>query len=289
MNGPLEPLAPDVVDALLSADLDDQLDAAARDHDLDTEAARARLAVTPGADERRAALERARDTLAVPALDPAARARLLDTALEPARRGALAARRARRSPSRVLQYVAAAAAAVLLLVGVGVTIASMGSSNDADDSASGAAGSDTSTQELTDSDSDGAGTDDSGAVADAPESSSLARGELRAFAFGEIADEQQLRARVGEALSAPPASTAGGDASQESTGTTTPDAALTDCAATQASSFDVQAPPIIRGPVVYQGVSGEVYVFVSGSGYLAVTAQTPDCQLLVSQFLASAP
>ena len=70
-----DPLAPDVVDELLSAELDGEFDAAAADHDLDPAAARARLEATPGIDERRTALAAARAALAVtPVADDVRRA-----------------------------------------------------------------------------------------------------------------------------------------------------------------------------------------------------------------------
>lgn len=53
------PLEPDLVDELLSADLDGELDAAAHDVGMTTAVARARLEATPGVDVRRAALRAA--------------------------------------------------------------------------------------------------------------------------------------------------------------------------------------------------------------------------------------
>jgi hypothetical protein len=73
------PLPPDVVDELLSAELDGELDAAARDHDLTVDEAHAALAGTPGIDARRAALARARAVSAgdAVALDALTRERLV--------------------------------------------------------------------------------------------------------------------------------------------------------------------------------------------------------------------
>jgi hypothetical protein len=84
MNGtPIpEPLAPDVVDELLSALVDGEFDAAAVDAGMTPDEARARLAATPGVAERTRALEAARAELAnVPPLDAVTRRRLVHRAL----------------------------------------------------------------------------------------------------------------------------------------------------------------------------------------------------------------
>ena len=62
-TGPVAPLDADTVDELLSAELDGEFDAAARDVGLSVTDARARLDATPGARERRSALAAARDAL----------------------------------------------------------------------------------------------------------------------------------------------------------------------------------------------------------------------------------
>ena len=75
MNAPIEPLEPDVVDELWSAELDGEFDAAAADLGLSADAARARLAATPGANARRQTLEQARDALRAPVAPLPAHAR----------------------------------------------------------------------------------------------------------------------------------------------------------------------------------------------------------------------
>jgi len=66
MNQP-EPLSPETVDLLLSAELDGDLEGAALEIGLSTSEANAQLRATPGVDARRVALRRARDLLATPA------------------------------------------------------------------------------------------------------------------------------------------------------------------------------------------------------------------------------
>jgi len=76
------PIDPDAVDELLSADLDGELDAAARDLGYEPDDVRAALAAEPELHARRDALERARAELArVPTLDDVSAARLRAMAL----------------------------------------------------------------------------------------------------------------------------------------------------------------------------------------------------------------
>jgi hypothetical protein len=66
MNDDTTPFQPDELDELLSAELDGELDAAARDFGLSADQVTARLRATPGASDRRAALAAARDLLSEP-------------------------------------------------------------------------------------------------------------------------------------------------------------------------------------------------------------------------------
>jgi hypothetical protein len=65
VNAPQRPLSPDVVDELLSADLDGEFGRAAADLGFTPDEARTALDAAPGLAERRAALSRARDVLAM--------------------------------------------------------------------------------------------------------------------------------------------------------------------------------------------------------------------------------
>ncbi len=66
MNDDTTPFQPDELDELLSADLDGELDAAARDLGLSADQVAARLRATPGAADRRFTLAAARDLLSEP-------------------------------------------------------------------------------------------------------------------------------------------------------------------------------------------------------------------------------
>jgi hypothetical protein len=119
MNRP-EPLSPETVDTLLSAELDGDLEAAARDLGLSASEAIAQLVVTPGVDERRAALRRARDLIAMrPAVEPAVEDQLVAGAMA---RDDLTAVRERRSRHqrqwRVLVATGSVAAAIAVIVGI---------------------------------------------------------------------------------------------------------------------------------------------------------------------------
>ncbi|MDQ1462981.1 MAG: hypothetical protein QOI08_4465 [Actinomycetota bacterium] len=118
------PFEPDELDELLSAELDGELEAAARDFGLSLEDVTARLRATPGGDERRAALAAARDQLAhAPELDELLEARLRAKAIRAADDEAAARASDRRERRRhVLQAVSGIAAAAVLVVGVGAAL-----------------------------------------------------------------------------------------------------------------------------------------------------------------------
>jgi hypothetical protein len=124
MNAALPPLDPDELDELLSADLDGELAVAARDRGSDVETIRARIAATPGAPARRAALSAARDLLArAPELDELVEARLRAKAVRAVgtRSAALdEARRARRKRALVTVFGIAAAVIVVAVIAVAV-------------------------------------------------------------------------------------------------------------------------------------------------------------------------
>jgi hypothetical protein len=117
------PLEPEQLDELLSAELDGELDSAARDLGMTVDEAGARLRVTPGAAARRQALASARDLLGAPVeLDEITAARLRGDAL----RGSQPVRRA--DPARRHQVwwatgvvAASVALIVALLAGVGIS------------------------------------------------------------------------------------------------------------------------------------------------------------------------
>jgi hypothetical protein len=127
MNQPA-PLSPETVDLLLSAELDGDLDGAARDLGLSAAEAIAQLAATPGVDERRVALRHARDLIATrPTVERAIEDRLVAGALARDELTAVRDRRSRRERQwRVLVATGSVAAAIAVIVG----IASMNTGSD---------------------------------------------------------------------------------------------------------------------------------------------------------------
>ena len=130
----MEPLSPELVDELLSAELDGAFDAAAREHGYAPSIARELLDGTPGVAERRDALAAARDAIAVTPLAAADRDALVAGALRAAPVDDLAAARASRRP-RLAKYIAVAAA-LLVVVGLGVAVANVSNGGGGDDSSS---------------------------------------------------------------------------------------------------------------------------------------------------------
>ena len=119
MNEPT-PLTPESVDALLSADLDGDFEAAARDLGFDASEARARLDTSPGVDARRTALAHARDLIASrPQVEASVEDRLIAAALAGDGLAATRARSGRRErPWRVLVATGSVAAAIAVIVGI---------------------------------------------------------------------------------------------------------------------------------------------------------------------------
>lgn len=122
MNNVPEPLSPNAVDALLSAELDGELEAASAELGLGPAEALARLEATPGVAARRVAFTRARDLIAAPpALDPTVEALLVSKALA-GNVADIAKRRDRRARRwQVLVATGSVAAAIALVVGISST------------------------------------------------------------------------------------------------------------------------------------------------------------------------
>ena len=119
MNSPA-PLSPETVDALLSAELDGDLEGAARDLGLSASEATAQLGVTPGVEARRAALLRARDLIATrPPLEESIERRLVAGAMATDDLTAVRERHGRHERQwRVLVATGSVAAAIAVIVGI---------------------------------------------------------------------------------------------------------------------------------------------------------------------------
>ena len=131
----MEPLSPELVDELLSAELDGAFDAAAREHGYAPSIARELLDGTPGvADATRRARGRARRDRRSPRSRRLTATRSSPARSEPRRVDDLAAARAARRP-RLAKYIAVAAA-LLVVVGLGVAVANVSNGGGGDDSSS---------------------------------------------------------------------------------------------------------------------------------------------------------
>ena len=112
-------LAPESLDDLLSAELDGEFTAAARELGLSVDDAEARIRATPGADERRVALAQARGLLAVaPPIDELLAGRLRAKAVRAAEAEHAHHAADRRRRNRILLSACGIAAAIAAIVAV---------------------------------------------------------------------------------------------------------------------------------------------------------------------------
>jgi hypothetical protein len=276
MSTPMEPLTPEVVDELLSAELDGDFDAAARDHGYAPAIARELLAGEPNTDERRATLAAARDAMAVEPLPPAERARLLAAASAAGVPDATAAGRARNHRYGRVAAIAAIAAALAFVVGAGAMLTTR---DDHSKDTSSAA----SARKAGDS---GAGTSASKSAGESAASAAPT------FDFGTAPDDQQLRARIEAALpSATADSTLTAPAPQfrGEQGGRALVVPRDDCVRAQAEAIGLAGPVLLRGPVVYKGSAADVYLFADGNATVALVIDDAGaaCRLLSSQLLRS--
>jgi hypothetical protein len=272
------PLSPETVDALLSADLDGDLEAAARDLGLDASEARTRLAETPGVEARRIALTRARDLLASrPALEASLADRLVSAAIAPDEMAIARARRNRNERRwRVLVATGSIAAAVAVIVG----IASMGGNN-ASSKSSGALASGSTTP------TENAQPVPSAAGGSGPDFGDVTRAEaLRARA------QPLLRTQFGNAVttekgavSAPAVTDRVSSPNAQDSTKSFATAAGPACTAAKLRSYDVTVRPalVARGTVAGAPVTILIY---DGSGHpFAYVVRVGDCSLVRKQSL----
>jgi hypothetical protein len=277
------PLTPDAVDELLSAELDGDLDAAARALGLSTSEALAQLAATPGIDARRRALTRARDLIAARApLELPIEDRLIRTAMAQDDLSLVRARRDRRDRQwRVLVAVGSVAAAVAVVVGVGV----------------------------------GLSTTQQGASSKAALSSpTIVRGDANAAEgsqgrqpqrvnFGDVTRDAALRTPALRQLSQllkPGAS----DVTSQKSATDVPGRPRDDtgapataqgpnefglagsgCAAAVRQRYGIAAQPAIVGTGAVEGAPVEILIFDGPTGPVAYVVSTADCSLVRKQTL----
>ncbi len=271
----MEPLSPELVDELLSAELDGAFDAAAREHGYAPAIARELLAGIPGVAVRRDALAAARAATAVTPLAAPERDALLAGARRAAHVDALADARAARRP-RLAKY-AAVAAALLVVVGLGVAVANVSNGGGGDDSRAASGGASVSTSASKSVQPDGAASDASGSAPSSLEPPRAARN------FGTVDDADTLRQRVEAELGRADAPTA----RLEENRTTADSAPPAACVTKQAQSLGVDPALELFGSIVYDGTPAEALVFRRGNDTLVVVVADPAdaCRLLVSQLL----
>lgn len=268
MNAP-SPLDPEHVDLLLSAELDGELEAAARDLGLDPADARARLDATPGIEERRRAFAVALDVSRAPEeLPEAVRDRVVALALTEAVSPApdpvgdeFTARRTGRRPGDRFstRLVAAGAVAATLLLVVGVVAAL------------------------------GGGSDDDGG--------DLATADAEIESYGDLSDEGRLRSLLldddfGDDGGAEPnedtvgAESGGSDEPQASPPPAAFDsnsrALVADCTVDLSEQLADGAPALARGTARFEGAPAGVVVFEIDGRRFAVVFDPSTCAPLKS-------
>ncbi|MCU1430091.1 MAG: hypothetical protein JWL83_4091 [Actinomycetia bacterium] len=269
---PLDPLAPEAVDELLSARADGEFDAAARDLGMTPLDAQARLDATPGARERERALVAARDAIAdAPPLDDVTRRRLVQRAaapVVPAR--VLGARRS----GRWLVPAGGIAAAIALVIGVVALAHSSGSGAKA---SSANASATAPTQHVTEA---------SGQINSAA--------DLRRFVRGlpDSVNRSATAPLQSENYGAAPtptthAAVGGLSAKTQASGTTNAkpnrdEALRVDCPATLAKQLHATSPVLATRTVRSQGTRAVVVLFVKDKRTLAVLYDPKTCVPLIT-------
>ena len=260
------PLTDDQVDELLSAEIDGEFDAAARDLGFDPSDARERLALqVPGLAARRTALEGARDALSeLPPVDELVVARVRAKAARAAVAEHKAAHATRAHRLRRLTTIAGGlAAAIAVIAGLALTM----QHNRGSSSKSSAAPSPEAHRNVS-----------------APKSAATATPAPEAADFGAVADVSALVARASSQAS-DLARPAPGNAKSMFSGDSAASAAIP--AATQACELPAAGVsgtrnPILRGVATLSGTPVQVYVFREGADEIFVVLRA-DCRLVTAQ------
>lgn len=245
MNDPT-PFSPEQIDELISADLDGEFDAAARDLGFDPVSARVALDAQPGAAERRTSMRAARAHLSeMPELDEMVAARLRAKAVREAERSAAPARAGR---GRWYAAMAAVAAALAIVVGIAFAIKHSPVTRTSGESKR--------------------------AVVAAPAQPPQLSGTL-----GRFPDARSLvaRARVEaqRARSVPSSNTS------SNSGALSPSTAALSCAGAAQRWAGVSIQPELAAPATIAGAPVEVFVYRSGTEEIVVvTSPAPECGLM---------
>jgi hypothetical protein len=260
------PLTDDQVDELLSAEIDGEFDAAARDLGLDPSDARERLALeVPGLAARRSALQGARDVLAeLPPVDELVVARLRAKAVRAAvaeqeTAHATSARRLR----RLAAIGAGLAAAIAVIAGLTLTL----QHNHGSSSKSSAALSPEAQRNEP-----------------APKSAASAIPVPKAADFGAVADVSTLVARASAQASdlarLAPANAKRAFSNDSAFSRALP--AASPACVPAAAGVSGTPNPILRGVATLSGTPVQVYVFRKGADEVVVVLRA-DCRLVTAQ------
>ena len=246
MNDPT-PLSAEQIDELISADLDGEFDAAARDLGFDPSSARAALDAAPGTDQRRATMRAARAHLGeVRDMDELLAARLRAKAVREAERDAPAAHTNR---ARWFGAMSAVAATIVIIAGVAFA---MNRSTTAKNSNT--------------------------AVKRAPVAGLVPRSPQFVGSLGEFADARGVvaRARVDAAQSA---QRSPGPNANSSAGA--PTGSPLSCAVAAQRLAGVTSEPELASTATVAGAPVEVFVYrTSAEQIVVVTAPGPACRLV---------
>jgi hypothetical protein len=290
MNEPTTPLSPELVDELLSAELDDKFDRAANELGLEPDHARARLAATPGVEQRRAALLQSRDAIAVaPPMDELLEQRLISKALRASEQESVSQHRLAAERRRRLWLASGGiAAAVLLVVGLALAINRNGGSQN--DVASGSA--DTGQPPVTTNSSAGGAAAAASSVdlGDVGDPGALREKVLREMT-AQDADAKSQREFANESTTVPSASQVPPASPQPGKSSTrAADEALV--APTPAACRDAlttlvpDQSPVFEGQGTFGGQPVGVFVFNRSGGGQVLLVLTADCKVVNQQFLS---
>jgi hypothetical protein len=282
------PLDREVVDELLTAELDGEFAGAADELGLTVEEAHARLAATRGVDARRAALTRARDLLATPPeLDELLARRLVAKAVRASEQAGVAHRSAAKERRRNIWVAAGSvAAAVLVVVGLAAALAL----RDTDGSDTFSADSSESTDADASLDSTGG---DGGGEAPGAGSSELDRATTPDL--GEVSDPAVLRDKILAALASAATRPSARDLSPSTLAESKTTSAASQSSPTSGpgcreraaglAPTTAAAAPVLTARGTVDGRAVEIFVFDVPQGGRAVVVMSGDCGLLNHQTL----
>jgi hypothetical protein len=271
-----QPLSPEAVDVLLSAELDGDLEDAARDLGLSASEARVQLDATPGVDARRVALTRARDLIADrPPLEPPVAEQLVARAM--ARDDLTTARERRRRRERQWRVlVAAGSVAAAIAVIVGVSSMATSSNNEAKSASRALPTTPPAHSE--------AATDAQAPAAEAGKQPDL----------GDVTDAPAMRARAQRLLSKYKGANFDG-ATASTTKRVAPSArsnALNDstlksavpaCGSTAAGHYDLSSPPALIATGTASGAPVVILIYGGAGDPYADVIRVSDCTLVRRQ------